>query len=74
LGAANAGKRATPVVVSAAMKLLLAVFACIAMWVIGCDAVKAKEPKQASDPVAQPTKYGDTKLETLPGGDDGGTK
>jgi hypothetical protein len=74
---ADAGKRASAVVVSAAMKLLFAVSAGVVIGtvVMGCDAVKAREPKQASDPVAQPQKYGDTKLTPMdPGGDDGGAK
>jgi hypothetical protein len=72
--AKNAGNEMAPGVRSAAMKLLLAVSAgiVIGMVALGCDAMKAREPKQASDPVAQPTKYGDTKLDTM-GGGDGGT-
>ncbi len=59
------------------MRLFLAISAGIVMGTaaLGCDAVKAREPKQASDPAAQTPKYGDTKLAPVdPGGDDAGTK
>jgi hypothetical protein len=56
------------------MKLLLAVFAGVVVVnvAMGC-AVKAREPKQASDPVVGTPKYGDTKLETLGSAQDGGS-
>jgi hypothetical protein len=56
------------------MKLLLAVLGGVVIGNLGCDAVKAKEPKQASDPVVQAPKYGDTKLAPMEPGDDGGAK
>jgi hypothetical protein len=58
------------------MKLLLAMFAGVVVVnaAVGCDAVKAREPKQAGDPVVQAPKYGDTKVDTLPSGDAGTAK
>jgi hypothetical protein len=57
------------------MKLLLAVFAGVVVVnvAMGCDAMKAREPKQAGDPVVQTPKYGDTKLEHLGSAEDGGS-
>jgi hypothetical protein len=58
------------------MRLILSVSAGILMVTaaLGCEAVKSREPKQASDPVVQSPKYGDTKLNALDPGDDAGTK
>jgi len=47
------------------------VFACLVL-ALGCDAMKAKEPKQAQDPTIQAPKYGDTKVDTLAAPDDAG--
>jgi hypothetical protein len=58
------------------MKLIQVVCAGVVLGtvVLGCDAVKAKEPKQASDPVVAAPKYGDQKLAPIDPGEDGGAK
>jgi hypothetical protein len=57
------------------MKLLLLVSLGVSLAAaVGCDAMKAREPKQASDPVVQTPRYGDTKVNPLPGDDAGSPK
>jgi hypothetical protein len=57
------------------MKLLLlvSVGVSLAAAAVGCDDMKAREPKQATDPVVQTPKDGDTKLNSLDPGDDAGS-
>ena len=58
------------------MKVIQTVCAGVVLGTVllGCDAVKAKEPKQASDPVVATPKYGDQKLSPMDPGEDAGAK
>ena len=43
-------------------------FLVLAMFALGCDAVKPREPKQAQDPTIRSPKYGNIQVDIEPDG------